>query len=84
MQNQSKVTVKCGMTSDRIVGPFIPCNTINTERYLTMLQDEIWPVIGTWENIEDLIFMQDGTPPHFAIIVCEWLNAHFPGRWMGH
>lgn len=73
MQNRPKVTVWCGMTSDSIV---------NAERYLTMLQDEIRPVISTWENIEDLIFMQDGVPPHFAI-VREWLNAHFPGSWMG-
>ena len=58
-------------------------DTINAKRYLTMLQDEIWSVISTWENIEDLIFMQDGPPPHFAIVVREWLNAHFPGRWMG-
>ena len=34
-------------------------------------------------NIEDLIFMQDRAPPHFAIIVCEWLNAQFPEKWMG-
>ena len=27
--------------------------------------------------------MQDGAPPHFAIVVREWLNAHFPERWMG-
>ena len=43
----------------------------------------MWPVISTLENIEDLIFMQDGAPPHFAIVVHEWLNANFPGRWMG-
>ena len=28
--------------------------------------------------------MQDGIPPHFAIVVHEWLNDHFPGRWIGH
>ncbi len=83
MQNRPKVTVWCGMTSDSIVGPFILCDTMNAERYLTMLRDEIWPVINTWENIEDLIFMQDGALPHFAFVVREWLNAHFPGRWMG-
>lgn len=27
--------------------------------------------------------MQDGAPPHFAIIVRQWLNEVFPGRWMG-
>ena len=48
-----------------------------------MLREEIWPVISTWENIEDLIVIQDGAPPHFAIVVREWLHAHFPGRWMG-
>ena len=59
------------MTSDSIVGPFILRDTMNAERYLTILQDEIWPVISIWENIEDLIFMQDGAPPHFAIVVRE-------------
>ena len=71
MQNRPNVTVWCGMTSDSIVGPFILRDTMNAERYLTMLQDEIWPVISTWENIEDLIFMQDAAPPHFAIVVRE-------------
>ena len=40
-------------------------------------------IISAWDNIEDLIFMQDGAPPHFAIVVREWLNAQFPGKWMG-
>ena len=83
MQNRPKVTVWCGMTSDSTVGPFILRDAINAERYLTMLPDEIWPVISTGENIEDLIFVQDGAPPHFAVVVREWLNAHFPRGWMG-
>ena len=36
-----------------------------------MLQNEIWSVITTWENIEDLIFMEDGAPTHFAIVIRE-------------
>ena len=28
--------------------------------------------------------MQDGAPPHFAIVVSEWLNANIPVRWMDH
>ena len=47
-------------------GPFILHDNVNAERYLTMLREETRPVISTWENIEDLIFMQDGAPPHFA------------------
>ena len=45
-----------------------------------MLRDEVWPIISAWDNIEDLIFMQDGAPSHFAIVVREWLNAQFPGK----
>ena len=40
-------------------------------------------MISAWDNFKDLIFMQDGAPPHFAIVVREWLNAQFPGKWMG-
>ena len=44
------------MNSDRIAGPFIFHDTMNAERYLTMLRDEVWPIISAWDNIEDLIF----------------------------
>ena len=70
------------MTSDRIVGPFILHDIMNAERYLTMLRDEVWPIISAWDNIKDLIFMQDGAPPHFAVVVREWLNAQFPRKWI--
>ena len=65
------------------MGFFLLRDTVNAERYLTMLRDEIWPIISTWENIEHSIFMLDGAPPHFASVVREWMNAHFPGIWMG-
>ena len=70
---------RCGMTLDRIVDPFTLHDTLNAERYLTMLKDEFWPIITAWDNIKHLIFMQYGALPHFAIVVREWLNAQFPG-----
>lgn len=82
-QNRPNVTVWCGITSDQVVGPFLLRNTMNAERYLDMLRDRVWPVVSTWENIDELIFMQDGAPPHFALVVREWLDARFPGRWLG-
>ena len=27
--------------------------------------------------------MHDGAPPHFGVVVQEYLNAHFPNRWIG-
>ena len=55
---------------------------MKAEWYLNILQDEIRLVISSWENIEDLTFMQDDAPLLFTIVVREWLNAHFLGRWM--
>ncbi len=31
-----------------------------------------------WDNIGEVIFMQDGAPPHFAVTVRAWLHQHFP------
>ena len=44
-----------------------------------MLKDEILPITIAWDTIKDLIFIQYGALPHFAIFVREWLNAQFPG-----
>ncbi|KAJ8959825.1 hypothetical protein NQ318_011558 [Aromia moschata] len=30
-----------------------------------------------------MYFMHDGAPPHFARIVREYLHEQFPGRWIG-
>jgi hypothetical protein len=31
----------------------------------------------------DLLFQQDGAPPHWAHVVRDVLNEVFPGRWLG-
>jgi hypothetical protein len=38
---------------------------------------------GAWANINDLILVQDGAPPHFALDVRDWLDRRFSGRWSG-
>lgn len=81
VQNRPKVTVQCGMTSGRIVDPFIFPDVLNAERYYTILQDEIQSVISDLEHIEDLIFIQDGAYPYFAILISE---SPFTRGWMGY
>ena len=83
MQTRPKVTVCCGMTASRIIGPYVLRDTMNAERYLHMLDSYVWPTVSGWDNIDDLIFMQDGAPPHFALTVRAWLDQHFSGRWLG-
>jgi len=83
IQNRPKVTVWCGMTSTRVIGPYLLFVTMNAERYLQMLEDYVWPILSGWENIDELVFVHDGAPPHFALSVRAWLYQKFLGRWLG-
>ena len=80
VHSRPKVTVWCGMTSTRIIGPVILRDTMNAERYLHMLKEQVYPEISSWDNFDELIFMQDGAAPHFARVVREWLDNTFPER----
>jgi len=82
MQNRPKVTLWSGMTATRVIGPYLLRDTMNAERYLEIVEDYVWPIIRVsgWENIDELVFMNDGAPPHFALGVRAWLDQKFPGR----
>ena len=82
LYNRPKMTVWWGIVSGRIEGSFNFSETIDAEWYLMMLRDEILPVVNTWEKFEDLNFMYDSAIPHFALIVGEWLNGHYPRGWL--
>jgi len=45
-QNRPKVTVCCGMTATKVIGPYLLRDTMNAERYLQMLEDCVWPIIS--------------------------------------
>ncbi|KAG8285658.1 hypothetical protein J6590_075937 [Homalodisca vitripennis] len=38
--------------------------------------------LANFVSIKNMIFMQDGAPPHFALNVQEWLDYSFPGCWL--
>lgn len=76
-----KTTAWAAIGSQGIIGPFFFRQTINKDRYLDMLQNEFYPIANT--QYPDLIFMQDGAPPHWGINVRQWLETNFEGRWIG-
>ena len=82
MQNRPKVTVWCGMTATRDIGPYLLRDTMNAGRCLQMLEDYVWPIVSAGENIDELVFMHHGTPPRFALSVCAWLDQTFLERWL--
>lgn len=79
-----KVTVWCGMWREGIVGPFFFEGSVTGSNYLRMLEEQFLPVLISLHMQQEVcIFMQDGAPPHWVRTVRRWLDAHFPGRWMG-
>ena len=85
-QTPQKVNVWCGMVGDNIIGPFFIQGNLNGERYLELLQTEIVPAIQNLfpgEEFGEVWFQQDGAPPHYSVIVRDYLNVTFPNRWIG-
>jgi hypothetical protein len=66
-----------------VVGPFFFQENVNGERYLELLQQQFHPIIQHFPMFNELIFMQDGAPPHWSRNVRQWLSFTFPDRWMG-
>ena len=44
-----------------------------------MLVDYAWSQLQR----KSLYLQHDGATPHYAVIVREWLEEKFPGRWIG-
>lgn len=86
-----RVSCWAGMWSHGIVGPFFfedehgATLTINSERYVQMLDTMFLPVIQDLEEFTDsnLWFMQDGAPAHIARNVRAWMQRNFKEREIG-
>ena len=81
-QRRDKVTVWCGMTASRMVGPFILTDTMNAERYLDLLKMTFSQSYPPGLSCHNIVFMQEDVPPHYATVVRNWLDRHFKGRWL--
>lgn len=76
---QRGVMVWCAMTSTRLIGPYFFEGSVNSQSYLTMLSDFLWPQISR----RRLIFQQDGASAHYAVAARRWLDEKMHGRWIG-
>ena len=74
----------CAISRVGIIGPyFFQDNrlavTVNSERYLTMIQDFFQPALEAIQ-LEDTWFQQDGATAHTARVTMNCLRQMFPGR----
>ena len=72
------------LTSNGLFGPFFFDKMVNAQNYEEMLKMKLWPLLRDRQDINELLFQQDGAPPHYGLRVQQWLNDHFPSRWIGH
>jgi hypothetical protein len=80
--NSSILNVWCRLMHSRVIGLFCFAEqTVTTTTYHDMLENFTTP------QVEDLqptvIFQQDVAPPHWSVIVREFLDKTFPNCWIG-
>ena len=81
-RNCPKVNVWCGLMCDRVVGPFFFKEpTVKAANYLDMLENFVFPQINNLQP--NIIFQQDGAPPHWGLHVRDALDREYPNRWIG-
>ena len=82
-----KVTVWCAIGRRGIIGPYFfedergRSVTVNTDRYVEMLRSKFIPALRRKQgvNMNNVIYQQDGAPPHCSNVSLDFLNEYFPG-----
>lgn len=79
------INVWAGILGDRILGPFLFEGHLTAEQYLHFLNNEFQNFLMDipLADLPHLWFQQDGAPAHNSRIVRQFLEAEFPGRWIG-
>ena len=76
--------VFAAVTTDGHKSPiiFVEANTkINSDIYIKILKDKIYPWVLSIYGKGPFVFQQDGAPSHTARKTQEWLTVNFPGFW---
>lgn len=84
IQGRRSVHVWCGMLGNRVIGPIIFDGYLTGHRYLDLLQDQIENYLEglPLEQYNNLVWHQDGAPPHNILQVTEYLNDRYR-HWIG-
>ena len=77
-----KMNVFCAISKKHVYGPFFfEGTTVNSEAYLDILQNWLMELLFDGEQA-NFIFQQDRAPPHWSLIVRQYLNATLHSRWI--
>jgi hypothetical protein len=73
--------VFAAVSREKLYGPFSIESTVTGIIYLEMLREWLMPQLQ--KDIPDLIYQQDGPPPHFHNEVRSFLDERLRNRWIG-
>jgi Transposase. len=84
-QHEFSVNIWLGVYNNCLFGPYILPQRLNSANFLEFLETES---ANMWEEIPLNLrmrawFQLDGCPAHFGRNVRNWLNTHFPEKWIG-
>ncbi|XP_008207709.1 uncharacterized protein LOC103316324 [Nasonia vitripennis] len=74
------------LIGNQLIEPWKLPHRLNGPNYLQFLQEDLPGLLDavlTPEEQENIIFMHDGVPAHFAIDVHNYLYNIYPDRWIG-
>ena len=80
--NQPGITIWGALSSDGLLGPYFYNETVTGNNYFEMLNEYVFPRLRDRPDFNNLLFMQDGAPPHYAQKVCDLLDT-FSVDWIG-
>ena len=73
-----KVCVWFGFSAHCKLTPFFFPGTVTGENYAEMLQTHVFPQLRTKNELNSVVFQQDGAPPHYARVVRALISSVFP------
>lgn len=84
-QHKWSVMVWCGIINGYLVGPYFFDENVNRHSFLRLLDTHLDNMLENvdLETVRQMWLQLDGAPPHFALVVRNYLNQQYPNRWVG-
>lgn len=84
-QHSFKLNVWAATLGNNLLGYHILPGNLTGDMYRQFLSNRFYEFLEDIPLIRrgSLWYMHDGAPPHFNLQCRQWLNEHFPNRWIG-
>lgn len=84
-QHQWSLMVWCGILNGHLVGPFFFEGNVTGQSFLEMLENRLPTLLEDVDlaTRQRMWFQLDGAPPHFSLIVRNFLNNRYANKWIG-